>query len=126
MPSPPTVRLRLGSTGALAGSTRPRTTTIDIHSHVSVPAAAAVVAPISTLSTIPLAFFSTPETKQVNAQQECTPCQSRITGATRGSPNVYVISTTMGIDIQVVMPPPPQCYYTVPLDIAVKATQYRQ
>ena len=29
----------------------------------------------------------------------------------------------MGIDIQVVMPPPPQCYYTVPIDISVKASQ---
>jgi aminocarboxymuconate-semialdehyde decarboxylase len=27
----------------------------------------------------------------------------------------------MGIDRQLVMPPPPQCYYTVPIDIAVKA-----
>ncbi len=29
----------------------------------------------------------------------------------------------MGIDLQVVMPPPPQCYYTVPIEISVKATQ---
>ena len=29
----------------------------------------------------------------------------------------------MGIDVQLIAPPPPQCYYTVPLDIAVKATQ---
>jgi hypothetical protein len=29
----------------------------------------------------------------------------------------------MGIDLQVVMPPPLQCYYTVPIDISVKATQ---
>ena len=29
----------------------------------------------------------------------------------------------MGIDIQMIAPPPPQCYYTVPLDIAVKAAQ---
>jgi aminocarboxymuconate-semialdehyde decarboxylase len=50
--------------------TRPRTTTIDIHSHVSVPAAAAIVEPYLDLSTIPLAFFSTPETKAVNAQQD--------------------------------------------------------
>jgi aminocarboxymuconate-semialdehyde decarboxylase len=27
----------------------------------------------------------------------------------------------MGIDVQIIAPPPPQCYYTVPLDIAVKA-----
>ena len=29
----------------------------------------------------------------------------------------------MGLDMQLVMPPPPQCYYTVPVDIAVKATR---
>ena len=29
----------------------------------------------------------------------------------------------MGIDRQLVMCPPPQCYYTVPLDIAVKAAR---
>ena len=28
-----------------------------------------------------------------------------------------------GIDLQVVMPPPQQCHYTVPIDISVKATQ---
>ena len=27
----------------------------------------------------------------------------------------------MGVDMQMIAPPPPQCYYTVPLDIAVKA-----
>jgi aminocarboxymuconate-semialdehyde decarboxylase len=29
----------------------------------------------------------------------------------------------MGIDFQLVMPPPPQCYYAVPLDIAVRAAR---
>src|SRR6516225_1528004 len=29
----------------------------------------------------------------------------------------------MGIDMQLVMPPPNQCFYTVPLDIAVKAAR---
>src|SRR5947207_7919244 len=29
----------------------------------------------------------------------------------------------MGLDMQLVMPPPPQCYYTVPAEIGVKATQ---
>ena len=29
----------------------------------------------------------------------------------------------MGIDRQLVMPPPPQCYYTVPLEIGVKITR---
>jgi aminocarboxymuconate-semialdehyde decarboxylase len=29
----------------------------------------------------------------------------------------------MGIDLQLVMPPPNQCFYTVPLDVSVKASQ---
>ena len=29
----------------------------------------------------------------------------------------------MGLDMQVIKPPPPQCYYTVPLDIAVEAAR---
>ena len=29
----------------------------------------------------------------------------------------------MGLDMQLVMPPPPQCYFTVPVEIAVKATR---
>ena len=29
----------------------------------------------------------------------------------------------MGIDFQLVMPPPPQCYYTVPIHIAVQAAR---
>ena len=32
----------------------------------------------------------------------------------------------MGIDFQLVMPPPPQCYYTVPPDIAVRGGADRQ
>ena len=29
----------------------------------------------------------------------------------------------MGLDMQLVMPPPPQCYFTVPIEIGVKATR---
>ena len=67
--------------------TRPRSTTIDIHSHVSVPAAAAIVQPYLDISTIPLAFFSTADTKKVNAQQEIDR-YTRISGQARDSPSV--------------------------------------
>src|SRR4029077_2384683 len=102
--------------------TRPRTTTIDIHSHVSVPAAAAIVEPYLDLSTIPLAFFSTPETKAVNAQQDAAR-RSRMSARGDGVTDRLRDLDEMGIDLQVVMPPPLQCYYTVPIDISVKATQ---
>lgn len=101
---------------------RPQTVTIDIHSHVSVPEAAALAAPYLDLSANPLALFSTAETKAVNAQQEIDR-RSRMTGHGDGLSERLRDLDDMGIDIQVVMPPPPQCYYTVPLDISVKASQ---
>jgi len=102
--------------------TRPRSTTIDIHSHVSVPAAAAIVEPHLDFSTIPLAFFSTPDTKKVNAQQDVDR-RTRISGQDNGLSERLRDLDDMGIDIQLVMPPPAQCYYTVPIDISVKATR---
>ena len=101
---------------------RPRSVTIDIHSHVSVPAAAAFVAPHLDISTIPLAFFSAPETTKVNQQQDLDR-QSRLSGHDDGLAERLRDLDEMGVDRQLVMPPPPQCYYTVPLDIAVKATR---
>ena len=53
-PYGPTAARKHGRPGR---ETRPRSPTIDIHSHVSVPAAAAVVAPHLDVATIPLAFF---------------------------------------------------------------------
>jgi aminocarboxymuconate-semialdehyde decarboxylase len=102
--------------------TRPRSTTIDIHSHVSVPAAAALVAPHLDISTIPLAYFSTPDTKRINAQQEIDR-GARMSGRDDGLAERLRDLDDMGIDRQLVMPPPPQCYYTVPLDISIKATR---
>ena len=29
----------------------------------------------------------------------------------------------MGLDMQIIKPPPPQCYYAVPLEIAVQSAQ---
>jgi aminocarboxymuconate-semialdehyde decarboxylase len=102
--------------------TRPRSTTVDIHSHVAVPAAAAMVAAHLDISTIPLAFFSTLDTKEINAQQEVDRA-TRITGRDNGLAERLRDLDEMGIDLQAVMPPPTQCYYTVPIDVAVKATR---
>jgi aminocarboxymuconate-semialdehyde decarboxylase len=105
--------------GPLGRDVRPQTVTIDIHSHVSVPEAAAHVGRYLGSSANPLALFSTPETKAVNAQQEVDR-RSRMTGHNDGLSERLRDLDHMGIDIQVVMPPPPQCYYTVPIDISVK------
>jgi aminocarboxymuconate-semialdehyde decarboxylase len=97
---------------------RPASITIDMHSHVMVPEAAALVAPHLDLSTVPLAHFATPETKALNRKQDAD-----------RRPNMTDIAVRLadmdaaGIDLQVIMPPPPQCTYTVPLEIAVQAAR---
>jgi aminocarboxymuconate-semialdehyde decarboxylase len=97
---------------------RPNSATIDIHSHVAVPPAAAFVQPHLDMSTIPLAHFAAPETKALSQKQE-DDIRSRITGYDERLKDLE----NMGVDMQLVMPPPNQCYYTVPLDIAVEASR---
>ena len=96
---------------------RPQSVTIDIHSHVDVPDAAKFVEPHLDWSTIPLAHFACAETKALNQKQEA---DIRARG---GLDRRLADLDAMGIDIQMIAPPPLQCYYTVPLDIAVKAAQ---
>jgi aminocarboxymuconate-semialdehyde decarboxylase len=98
--------------------TRPATITIDIHSHVAVPRAAEFVAPHLDPATNPLAHFATPDTKALNQRQDAErrPLMTSYAGR-------LADLDAMGIDRQAVMPPPPQCYYTVPLDIAVGAAR---
>src|SRR5262249_50240317 len=66
----------------------------------------------------PLVNFATPETRALNQKQE-EDVRERITGHHQRLADL----DAMGIDFQLVMPPPPQCYYTVPIDVAVKAAQ---
>jgi aminocarboxymuconate-semialdehyde decarboxylase len=97
---------------------RPKSLTVDIHSHVAVPRAAAFVKPHLDVATIPLAHFATPDTKALGQKQE-DDIRTRITGYDERLADL----DRMGIDMQLICPPPPQCYYTVPLDIAVPATR---
>lgn len=96
---------------------RPTSVTIDIHAHVAIPEAAAFVKPHLDLSTIPLAHFANAETKALNLKQEADIV------ARRPLAKRLEDMDAMGLDMQALMPPPPQCYYTVPLDIAVTATR---
>src|SRR5215471_18881683 len=105
--------------GAKPGRTlRPQDVTIDIHSHIAIPQAAEFVKPHLDLATIPLVNFATPETKALNARQD-----SDRRGLMTGHDQRLADLDAMGIDVQLVMCPPPQCYYTVPPDIAVKAAR---
>ena len=96
---------------------RPKSLTIDIHSHVVVPEAAQFVEPYLDWATIPLAHFATAETKALNQKQEAD-IRARCDHEHR-----LADLDAMAIDMQMIAPPPLQCYYTVPLDIAVKAAQ---
>ncbi len=98
--------------------TRPKSTTIDVHSHIAVPEAAELVKPHLDWSTVPLAHFATPDTKALNQKQDADRTSRFLEYDVR-----LADLDAMGVDVQVVKPPPPQCYYTVPLDVAVKASQ---
>ncbi len=97
---------------------RPQSVTIDIHSHIAVPSASEFVKPHLDFSTIPLAHFASPDTKRVNLQQDVDR-RPLMTSYDRRLADL----DAMGVDLQLVMCPPPQCYYTVPIDIAVGAAR---
>ena len=97
---------------------RPKSITIDIHSHVAVPAAAEFVKPYLDPMKNALVLHATDETRALNSKQEAD-IRPRITGYDQRLADL----DAMGIDFQLVMPPPPQCYYTVPIQIAVRAAQ---
>lgn len=105
-------------TDGLAVRPRPATLTVDMHSHVTVPAAAEFVSPHLDFATIPLAHFATPNTQALNQRQD----QER-------RPLMLDVDLRLaemdafGIDHQVIMPTPFQCYYTVPQAIAEKASR---
>ena len=97
---------------------RPKTMTIDMHSHVMVPEAAALVAPHVDLSTVPLAHFATEATKALNRKQDADRRPNMVDVAVR-----LADMDAAGIDLQVIMPPPPQCTYTIPLELGAKAAR---
>src|SRR5207244_9410043 len=82
----------------------------------------ACVTPHHDSPSVPLALCPTPETKAVNQRQEADRL-ARMTGLDGGLADRLRDLDQMGIDLQLVMPPPPQLYFTVPVEIAVKAMQ---
>ncbi len=97
---------------------RPASMTIDMHSHVMVPEAAALVAPHVDLSTVPLAHFATPDTQALNRKQDADRRPNMVDMAVR-----LADMDAAGIDLQVIMPPPGQCTYTIPAELAVRAAR---
>jgi len=97
---------------------RPSSMTIDVHSHVAVPEAASFVKPHLEIASMPLVKFATADTRALNRQQDA----DRTSRLTKYDERLADLEE-MGIDLQVVKPPPPQCYYTIPIEIADKASR---
>ena len=111
----PTAARKRGRAGRVS---RPKSITVDMHAHVAVPRAHALAMPHIDPALIPLGHFADAATKALNAKQEAD-IKERIAGNDQRLAEL----DAMGIDMQLVCPPPGQCYYTVPLDIAVQATR---
>jgi aminocarboxymuconate-semialdehyde decarboxylase len=97
---------------------RPSSLTIDVHSHVAVPEAAQFVKPHLDFGSMPLVKFATTDTRALNRRQDT----DRTSRMTKYDERIADLDE-MGIDLQVVKPPPPQCYYTLPAEIANKASR---
>jgi aminocarboxymuconate-semialdehyde decarboxylase len=95
---------------------RPRSLTVDIHSHVQVPAAATYARPHQTPD--PRARVYTEETRILTRKQD----EDR-------TPNLIDLALrmrdfdAMGVDAQVISPAPAQCYYGVPDEVGIKAAR---
>lgn len=94
---------------------RPKSITIDMHSHIWVPEADAFVAPHLDFMTIPMARHSTPPTRALNRKQDQDRTPNMRDHAVR-----LADMDAAGIDLQVVMAAPTQCYGSVAPDIAAK------
>jgi aminocarboxymuconate-semialdehyde decarboxylase len=96
---------------------RPKSVTIDVHAHVDVPEAAEFVAPHLDMATVPLFHFATPRSQALTQKQTADLSKRRA--------HQFRLADldAMAIDIQMIAPPPLQCYYALPLDVTVKAAQ---
>jgi len=97
---------------------RPSTPTIDIHAHVFIPAAADYVAPHLDQLSDSLNRFAAADTKALNRRQQAERVP-RMAGFGERMGDLEA----MGLDKQLVSPAPPQCYYTVPPEVGVRAAR---
>ncbi len=95
---------------------RPKSLTVDIHSHAMVPAAADLARPH--LSPDPRAAFYTEETRVLGRKQDAdrTPFLTDLDRRMR-------VFDEMGVDAQVISPAPNQCYYAVPPEVGMQAAR---
>ena len=105
------------SHGRRGPQVRPKSVTVDVHSHVAVLRAAELVKPYLATAANPLAAFADAATRALNQKQEADIAAGSSLAQRLGDLDA------MGIDVQVIKPPPPQCTFAVPPDIAVEAAR---
>jgi aminocarboxymuconate-semialdehyde decarboxylase len=103
--------------GTPGKAARPQSTTIDVHSHIMIPAAAQYAAPHITGPDL-LASFASAETQALQKVQNADRTAVMVETDQR-----LKDMDEQGIDIQLVMCPPGQCYYTTPVEVSVKSSQ---
>ncbi len=112
---------RYGPTAARPAPSEKRrleTRTIDIHAHVAIPEAAAYAAPFGNLKDIAMVRHTNDATKKINMLQD------KDRGVAIGDfDDRLKVLDAMGIDFQVVAPPPVQCYYHLPVEAAAHASR---
>lgn len=91
---------------------------VDIHAHIAVREAAAFAKPLVVPNDIAMVRHFNALNREVNAQQEL----DRSTAMVAFEDRMKVLDA-QGIDIQVVAPVPVQCYYSIPVEHAVKASR---
>jgi aminocarboxymuconate-semialdehyde decarboxylase len=111
----PTAARRHGRPGR---ELRPASTTIDIHAHVFIQAAADYIAPYTDMASHALNRFAVAETKELNKRQDAER-RPRMAGVD----DRFADMEAMGLDWQLVSPAPPQCYYAVPAEIGATAAR---
>ena len=100
------------------GKKRLDSRTIDMHAHVLIPEAMAYIAPHNDPTKIAMVKHSNAETRAINMQQD----KDRTLAMTDLDDRMRVLDA-MGIDFQLVAPPPPQCFYHIPVEHAVVASR---
>lgn len=100
------------------GRKRLSSRTIDMHAHVFIPEAQAFAGPHAKVMDIAMARHTNDETRKINMGQD----KDRAIAIADIDDRMLVLDA-MGIDFQLVAPPPPQCYYHVPVEYAVPATR---
>ena len=101
------------------GQKRLNSKTVDMHAHVAIPEAAQYMAPHVDASRIAMVKHTNEETSDINAQQD----KDRGPVAIKDLDDRMAVLDAQGIDMQLVAPPPPQCYYQSEIEHAVIGTR---